>query len=47
MMALMQKNGWRLMGPNRLRASAKGETPSARADAARKVLETLRQAVTS
>jgi transcription-repair coupling factor (superfamily II helicase) len=45
MMALMKKHGWRLMGPNRLRASAKGETPSARADAARRILETLSQAV--
>ena len=45
MMALMQKNNWKLMGPNRLRASAKGETPSARADAARRILETLQQAV--
>jgi transcription-repair coupling factor (superfamily II helicase) len=45
MMALMKKHGWRLMGPNRLRAGAKGETPAARADAARRMLETLRQAV--
>jgi transcription-repair coupling factor (superfamily II helicase) len=45
MMALMKKHGWRLMGPNRLRASARGETPSARADAARRILETLSQAV--
>ena len=33
------------MGPNRMRANAKGETPSARADEARRILETLRQAV--
>ena len=45
MMVLMKKNGWRLMGPNRMRANAKGETPSARADEARRILETLRQAV--
>ena len=45
MLVLMKKNGWRLMGPNRMRANAKGETPSARADEARRILETLRQAV--
>ena len=46
MMGLIKKHGWRLMGPNRLRAGARGETPSARADAARRMLETLQQAAT-
>jgi hypothetical protein len=47
MLKLMQKNGWRLAGPNRLRAEAKGDTPPERALAARRILEVLKNAATA